>query len=211
MEIHAPTKPILTVREALAHLVIVTVGILIALSLEGVRESIEHRKLASEARENIAREMEDNARELDTFLKAIPKIDADLDHAHDLAQRIGGGLKELTNESVSLNFSLSSLSTASRTTAEITGAFGYMTYDEVKKYAEVYDLQSKFVRLQDESFARFVSTLGGTGIFADPANASSGEIETMKRTIDAQRGALVALRQLGDELLKAYRKVSTAH
>ena len=35
MEIHAPHQPILSVKEALVHLTIVTVGILIALSLEG--------------------------------------------------------------------------------------------------------------------------------------------------------------------------------
>jgi hypothetical protein len=46
MEIHAPSKPILSVREALVHLAIVTVGILIALSFEGVREYVEHRALA---------------------------------------------------------------------------------------------------------------------------------------------------------------------
>ena len=39
MDIHAPDKPILTLREAASHLTIVTVGILIALSLEGVVES----------------------------------------------------------------------------------------------------------------------------------------------------------------------------
>ena len=38
MEIHAPHKPILTVTEALVHLAIVTVGVLIALSLEGARQ-----------------------------------------------------------------------------------------------------------------------------------------------------------------------------
>ena len=38
MEIHAPDKPILTVTEAVVHLLIVTIGILIALSLEGALE-----------------------------------------------------------------------------------------------------------------------------------------------------------------------------
>jgi hypothetical protein len=47
MEIHAPHKPVLTVREAIVHLAIVTVGILIALSLDGVREWREHRALAA--------------------------------------------------------------------------------------------------------------------------------------------------------------------
>ena len=51
MEIHAPHKPILTITEALVHLAIVTVGILIALSLEGARQWHEHRNLVAETRE----------------------------------------------------------------------------------------------------------------------------------------------------------------
>lgn len=54
MEIHAPEKPILTVKEAIAHLAIVTVGILIALSLEGLVEWRHHRALVREARDNIS-------------------------------------------------------------------------------------------------------------------------------------------------------------
>ena len=65
MEIHAPSKPILSVREALVHLAIVTVGILIALSFEGVREYVEHRELANHARENLFDEIRGNKKALD--------------------------------------------------------------------------------------------------------------------------------------------------
>jgi hypothetical protein len=62
MEIHAPDKPILTIKEAIVHLAIVTIGILIALSLEGLVEWRHHRELVQEARANIADEIRDTAR-----------------------------------------------------------------------------------------------------------------------------------------------------
>jgi hypothetical protein len=46
------------------QLVTITAGVLIALSLEGVRESIHDRALVREARENIQREIADNQREV---------------------------------------------------------------------------------------------------------------------------------------------------
>jgi len=50
---------------------------------------------------------------------------------------------------LSLSYNLALLNTASRSTAEATGALGYMDYAEVKRFATVYDLQQEFNRLQD--------------------------------------------------------------
>ena len=46
MDIHPPGEPILTFKQAAVHLVIITAGILIAFSLEGVRGWWDHRALA---------------------------------------------------------------------------------------------------------------------------------------------------------------------
>ena len=79
MEIHAPEKPILTVKEAAVHLLIVTAGILIALSLEAVVEYVHHRTVVREAREIMRQEIEANRAELDKYkarlkgLRGLPK------------------------------------------------------------------------------------------------------------------------------------------
>ena len=56
MDIHPP-HPIHTWKDFGIQLVTITAGILIALSLEGVRESIHDRAIVREARENIRREI----------------------------------------------------------------------------------------------------------------------------------------------------------
>ena len=45
------------IKDFLVHISIVTVGILIALGLEGLRESIHERHLVRETRENMSTEM----------------------------------------------------------------------------------------------------------------------------------------------------------
>jgi hypothetical protein len=70
------------------QLVTITAGILVALSLEGVRESLHNRALVHEARENIHREIVDNQREVENELKAIPARSKKVDTALQFATEI---------------------------------------------------------------------------------------------------------------------------
>ena len=78
MEIHAPDRPLLTVKEAAVHLLIVTVGILIALSLEGIVEYIHHKTIVREARAIMREEIEANQKDLDQTLTRMALQTADL-------------------------------------------------------------------------------------------------------------------------------------
>jgi hypothetical protein len=55
MDIHPPIGRAESLKEILTHIFIVTVGILIALSLEGVRESWREHVIANEVRESTDR------------------------------------------------------------------------------------------------------------------------------------------------------------
>jgi hypothetical protein len=205
MDIHAPSEPILTLKQAVVHLAIVTAGILIAFSFEGIRSWIEHRSLVNEARANLLSEIRDNRKEVAVLVDSLTEVRHDLEHASDVAR----ALRERTNgapgdaPTLRFNYRLAQLGTASRTTAEVTGAFGYMDYDEVKRFASVYDLQSAFVRTQD----RVVS--GGLSAFAavqlwDPARTTPGEIEDWTRQIRLTYAAVAAEQQIGGALVRAY-------
>src|ERR1044071_518176 len=87
MEIHAPEKPILTLKETIVHLAIVTAGILIALSLEGLVERQHHRSLVREARANIATEIQDNRKELQ---KTIDRLDGMYRRFESPAEKVDG-------------------------------------------------------------------------------------------------------------------------
>ncbi len=51
------------------------------------------------------------------------------------------------------------LKNAALTTAEVTGALGYMDYGEVSRYASIYDLQAQFMRLQERQGQHFFDVL----------------------------------------------------
>jgi len=72
MDIHPP-HAIHSWKDFGIQLITITAGILIALSLEGVRESIRDRALVREARQNIHREIADNQREVNGEIKMIPE------------------------------------------------------------------------------------------------------------------------------------------
>src|SRR5262252_8625292 len=136
MEIHAPEKPILTVKEAVAHLAIVTVGILIALSLEGIVEYAHHRTVVGEAREIMREEIEQNSKELDQTLTHVKAQGAFLATGIDYAQAVAHGqnqAKPVAALSKMLDYRTANLHAAAHATAELMGAFSFMDYKEVSR------------------------------------------------------------------------------
>ena len=140
MEIHAPHEPIHTKRDFFLHLFTITVGLLIALSLEGLVEYAHHRHLVREARDNIRRELELNhdaaQSDLGNMQKKIDLQKANVASIHRLMvddKQFHGGVTN-TWDFISLNDS-------AWKTARETGALGYMPYDEVQRYSDLYLLQ----------------------------------------------------------------------
>jgi hypothetical protein len=142
-DIHPPHEAAHSWRDIFIHLATITVGLFIALSLEGCVEWQHHRHLVHEARANIRSEIEDNQKDLKNALDQIHKeqtqVKTDIEALEKLKQN-----PEAQGLSVDLRLSTSTLANASWNTAHETGAFSFMGYPEVKKYAEVYDVQKLF-------------------------------------------------------------------
>jgi hypothetical protein len=142
-DIHPPHQAAHSWRDIFVHLATITVGLFIALSLEGCVEWQHHRHLVHEARENIRSEMQDNQKELKSALNVIHKEQAEVKSDIEALKKLKQN-PEAHGLSVNLRFSNSGLANASWNTAHETGAFSFMGYPEVKKYAEVYDTQKLF-------------------------------------------------------------------
>lgn len=196
------------------HLALITVGVLIALSFEGVASWREHRALVREARLNLTNELRDNIKELSNRLQKLPEEKQNLEHALDVAQRLADrkNFEQLKGSmSVQLGFTTADLRSASRTTAEVTGAFGLMDYDEVKKYATVYGHQDLYMRFSSDAMQNLSRTLATVGIFEHPESASAREFEDCKAQIRLALAGLITEEQLGQSLLKEYQSVLHEH
>jgi len=209
MEIHAPEKPILTIKEAVAHLSIVTVGILIALSLEGIVEYAHHRAIVREAREIMRREVEANRKELDKAMAHIKdKQMKEMMHSIDVMRALIA--HEPTDANINLNYEGANLRSAGHATAQLMGAFAYMDYEEVGRWATVYDAQQGFLTTQSAALTE------GTAAFSfmlkrDLQKTPPAQLEMEAESLRRAVGTLIVIRQIGKVLGDQYDKALEGH
>jgi hypothetical protein len=189
MEIHPPEKPIHTVRDFLLQLMTITAGILIALSLEGAIEWSQHRTLVSEVKANLRQEILDNKRELGKVLALAPQLRANEQAAIQFIEDLRAHrLKGRGPVKLDFTFYLGRLSGTSWSTAQAAGAVVYMPYEDVQRYASIYDKQREFDQLQDR--------LGETIVAAVPSddveNSNPRELRDWKQRVQT------SLRYLGN-------------
>jgi len=208
MEIHAPHGPILSLKEFFVHIGIVTIGILIALSLEGLLEWRHHRELVAEARANIASEIQDNRKELDYFIKNAPQTQKDYEQALQLIGKVQAQHDLGTHSSLHLVANLAELNSASWATAQAVGALSFMEYGEVKRYARVYQLQEEFLRLQQKNLDTVTSALAVFAEGKSPAELPEADLRTERSRILDSLSSITIQQQFGQALMKRYGEVS---
>jgi hypothetical protein len=139
LDVHPPHAAAHSWRDIFIHLATITIGLFIALSLEGGVEWVHHRHLVAEARENIRTEITANQKLLAEDVKAIRaderQMQSDMDNLRALSEN------PKAHESITLAWSWSSLSGSAWQTARDTGALSYMPYEKVQGFADVYSQQ----------------------------------------------------------------------
>ncbi len=206
MDIHPP-HAIRSWKDFFVQLVTITAGILIALSLEGVRESMHNRSIASEARENIRRELADNKREVDNELAHAsdrnPQFDTALKFANDLL-----ATKKTNVKQFGLNLGFASLSDASWQTAERTGALAHMDYAEVQNYAEAYRIQTLLQQQHGRALDGMAAALAllGSGD-GDPTKAPPADLERFRQQVMTLRSVLYIEEQISKQAVEKYQAV----
>ena len=206
MDIHPP-HAIHSWKDFGVQLITITAGILIALSLEGVRESLHDRALVREARENIRREIADNQREVDGEIAAMPargkKIDAGLRFANDLLKT-----KRTEIHQLELGLTFPTLRTASWQTADRTGALAHMDYAEVQKYAELYAFQEFLTAQHRRALDVLTAAMGlvTASDDGDPTNAAPADIQRFRDQMLALRSILLIEEQMTHSASERYKK-----
>jgi hypothetical protein len=147
VDIHPPHGSVHSVKDFLFHMLTVVLGILIALSLEGLMEWHHHRSLAEEARSNLISEIRENRDHLQKGLILAPDAES------RLKGTVGRIEEYRKNHVASLSefdwsFALFPLSDTAWKAAASTGAITYMDYSEVPRYTRIYMLQEVFLSEQ---------------------------------------------------------------
>jgi hypothetical protein len=206
LDVHPPHEKMHGIRDFFLHLFTITVGLLIALALEGCTERWHHHELQKEADANLRQEIRDNAKEIASAHVANASEQANLKKVLEFLKARKED-RDYDIHEIRLDFTIGDLKNASWKTASATGALSYMEYDHVQGYAAAYQLQDKYSALQDETINEFLQLqsyviYGFDPKKVTPTDASSAELDA-RRTL----AHLVAMDQIGTAVDKEYGMV----
>jgi hypothetical protein len=167
LDVHAPHEPIHGWKDFLLHLLTITVGLLIAVGIEGCVELHREHKLVREARETMREEIQHNSGEMKDTLGKLDQQAATMKKNIETLTRIQENPKdkEAQKASISAQFSVVGLRDTAWKTAQTTGAMSFMPYSEAQRYSDVYGSQQDFLNQQDkilEDEAQFLGVIAKT-------------------------------------------------
>jgi len=212
MDIHPPHPAPITLKEALTQLSIVTVGILIALSFEGMLTWWHHRELLRETRVKLQAEIRGDQESIQTVLKGMANAKTRFDRALKSAGHLSSpdqaaqtaALFGMGKENLLYGVTYAWLNTATFTTAQSSGALALMSYDEAIRYADAYDLQAVYVRMQDSAERdAFSAALLGGALLESPSPA---EVEEARRQLRVAIAGLAIMENIATKLNELYSR-----
>jgi hypothetical protein len=161
LDVHPPHKAIGNTGEFFLHLFTITIGLLIAVGIEGAVERHQHHELARDARETMTAEIRKNAERTSDALRDIALEQHTMKANIDAVRKVQINPNDPSAEDVNIDISYSStgLEDTGWRTAQATGALAYMPYSESKKYSGIYQAEQGFLKQQDllsEDEARFL-------------------------------------------------------
>jgi hypothetical protein len=140
LDVHPPHTTVHGWRDFFVHIATITIGLLIALSLEGLVEWRHHRHLVAEARETIREEITENRHLLAEDIKTINSDRTQMLTDMETLRSMRGGHNQ-KDRSITLAWSWSAMNSSAWQTARDTGALSYLPYAEVQSLAEIYEQQ----------------------------------------------------------------------
>jgi hypothetical protein len=208
VDVHPPHQPVRGWKDFALHLLTITVGLFIALTLEAAIQSLHHRHLVRDARQNLRREIAanhalyaDNVRNLKINRDQLAR---DIEQLRDL--RDG---KKVDQPHLSWSWGWGGFDDTAWNTARDSGAISYMDPDTISGYANVY-IQQEYVNKTATAIINEESRAGAAlEIARDPSKLIPAEIETLlikSAEIDLSFGTLQStMKELDDMYASALK------
>ena len=138
MEIHAPMGKIKSLKEFATHILIVTIGILIAFSLEGARESWREHVAVKETREILLAELTSDQEQLGKDLRQVRECNTQLDKIIAEMPGLAKSPIELNRRVGELRPGFYGLNTTAWESALSSNTLNYMERNERNHYVGAY-------------------------------------------------------------------------
>ncbi len=210
LEVHAPHERIGGLRDFFIHLFTITVGLLIALSLEGCVEWQHHRHLVREAESGLRNEIEQNSKLTASIRQQIQDeqklLDQDLLVLSHMRIRPGP-----THETLGFSFTMRSFDEVTWKTAQATGAFAYMPYNDARQYSDIYGTQETLFTVQQQVVDDVMRAASVVVTQPQEMQLPPATIAEVTDRIGMVKMRLNLLDSLVNELDKTYQKYRSDH
>jgi hypothetical protein len=211
-DVHPPHTSIRGWRDFSVHLLTITIGLLIALGLEGCVEWFHHRHVMHQAQESLQAEIKANASGMQARFEALQKQQEQMKQDVAVLTKIIANPGVANHDSLNLSFDISGFDNVSWATAQQTGAVAYMSYTVARQYSDIYSEQSE-IDAQTQLAVRDLSVAVGPLLNAKSGDPlpSAEDAKLMKQHIETLQGQLYLLDSLLHTMDKAYKKFLDSH
>jgi hypothetical protein len=195
LDVHPLHKHLRNAGEYLAHLLIITAGLLIAVQIESCVEWRAHKHIAAEAREALHNEITGNVKALRDRQLRLEAMEAQAKDDLGAMQRIISHPNDLGAQpdffDIGCNTVGGSLDNTAWKTAESTGALDYMPYEEASTYVKIYQSDEQLLAAESRPCDDVVAILGILSQYRTEIDTKSGKIAEGSK-ISLEEAAAVA-------------------
>ena len=212
LDVHPPHGPTHGVRDFFLHLFTITIGLLIALSLEGCVEWQHHRHLVHEAEASLHTEIANNAKGMKDAIDDLHKQQDALKHDVVVLKYILKNNKAPEHSNMEITYHIRGFESVSWKTAQSTGALSYMPYDRAEEYSDIYAIQEALQSSEQQAARDAIISLGAfmNSEDSDP-DPTEGQASAMRDKIEVLQGQLLLVDSFMKGLDGSYRKFLAAH
>jgi len=210
IDVHPPHEPVLNWRDFFIHLVTITIGLLIALSLEGCVEWQHHRHLVRDAEESLRAEIKNNEADMPAALSRLHDEEGTL--KQDVtALRFIRSHGTSKGQSLNLSFAIHRFQDVGWKTAQSTGAFSYMPYSAAEEYSDLYSGQGELDIAVQQAARDITLALGPLLNHDDQWDLTPAECDTIEGRIETLQAQLLMVDTFMKDLDADYKKFLAAH
>ncbi len=212
LDVHAPHESMHGWRDFFLHLTTITIGLLIALSLEGMVEWQHRRHLVHDAEASLRAEIKGNAQNMDTTLADLHKRQDILKHDVYVLNYIAANGKYPEDKHMQVDFQIVGFDSVGWKTAQSTGALAYMPYDLAQDYSSIYSQQDLLTGAEQQAARDSVLAIGPfLNQPNDSAPPSREEAQRIVEKIEVVQGQLILVESFMQGLSSDYKEFLAAH
>src|SRR5580698_5801686 len=207
LDVHPPHEPVHGWRDFFVHLFTITVGLLIALSLEGCVEWQHHRHLVHDAEASLHSEIASNAKDLKDVVGDLHKQQSALKQDVSYLKEVIKDPKADHHGHMEIGFHIANFDSVSWKTAESTGALSYMPYEMAQEYSNIYSTQDELFKAEEVAGRDAILSLAPfINVGNEDVKPTAAEADALNQKIEVLQGQLLLVDSLMKGLDEEYKK-----